>query len=226
MSVVQALMQGRKRRSITWSLCKNIWDGDSLPSTHGTSAATRIPALVQAQLGAGALSMVAIGGQTIQDMIDNPTDVDNAFDPSKQFNVLFTFAGTNGMIDGPTVQAQRMRRYLRERKEAHPELLIVLGGLIPRYEASAISIDQRNEWMVGYNRIAAASWRTWGADAYVDLRPKGGRFDLPDWSWASFERPETQPIWSSADAANVDAHLSDFGHAHIAPFFTAGARRL
>lgn len=226
MSVMQALMQGRKRRSINWAQSKIIWDGDSLPSTHGTSAATRIPALVQGQLGAGALSMVAIGGQTIQDMIDSPADVDGAFDATKQFNVLFTFAGTNGMVDGPTVQAQRMRTYLAARKAAHPELLIVLGGLIPRYEASAISINQRNDWMVEYNRLAASSWRTWGADAYVDLRPKGGRFDLPDWSWASFERPETQPIWSSADAEDVDTHLADFGHAYIAPFFTAGARRL
>jgi hypothetical protein len=181
---------------------------------------------MQAALGAGALAMVAIGGQTVQDMIDNPAATDAAFDATKQFNVLCCFAGTNGMIDGAEVQAQRMKTYLAARKAAHPELLIVLGGLIPRYEASAISIDERNNRMVEYNRLAAANWRTWGADVYVDLRPKGGRFDLPDWSWASFERPETQPIWSSADASNVDTHLSDFGHAYIEPFFTAGARCL
>ena len=226
MSLTRALMMGRKRRAINWSLSKIIWDGDSLPSTHGTSAATRIPALVQNQLGAGALSMVAIGGQTLQQMIDNPGDVDGAFDATKQFNVLFTFAGTNGMIDGPELQAQRMRTYLTARKAAHPDLLIVLGGLVPRYEASAISIDTRNNWMVEYNQIAAANWRTWGADVYVDLRPKGGRFDLPDWSLASFDRSETQPIWSPADGALVRTHFSDFGHAYVAPFFTAAARRL
>lgn len=228
MRVSDILRQPRTRRSIVWSNTKLIFDGDSLMASHASSVANRVPGRMVAyppSNGAAASAMLAIGGQTIQDMIDNAADVDAAFDSSK-LNILVTFAGTNGMVDGPAIQSQRMRTYIAARKAANPGLLVVLGGLIPRYEASSISIALRNDYMVEYNKILEANWRTWGVSAYADLRPKGGPFDLPDWTLASFTRAQTLPLWSTDDAAGVYTHLSDVGAAYVARILCAALRRI
>ncbi len=227
-AATMALRAGKVRRGIDWAQAHLIFDGDSLMASHASSAGNRVPGRVVAYPpvnGAATSSMLAISGQTVQDMIDTASDVDAAFNPART-NVLITFAGTNGMIDGGAVQADRMRTYLAARKAAHPELLVVLGGLIPRYEPGTLTVADRNERMVAYNALCRSNWRTWGADAFFDTRPAGGPFDLPDWSLGSFTRAETLPLWSTADTAGVYTHLSDVGAAYVARQISDALRRL
>ena len=227
-AATMALRAGKVRRGIDWAQAHLIFDGDSLMASHASSVGNRVPGRVVAYPpvnSAATSSMLAIGGQTTQDMIDAASDVDAAFDNART-NVLITFAGTNGMIDGAAAQADRMRTYIAARKAAHPDLLVVLGGLIPRYESSAISISDRNNYMVAYNALCQANWRTWGAAAYFNPRPAGGPFDLPDWSLESFTRSETLPLWSTADAQGVYTHLSDVGAAYVARQISDALRRL
>ena len=232
MRVAQVLTQGRKRRSINWSQSKLIFDGNSLFASHPTTASQRVPQRVLAAApvnGAAAFAMLAIGGQTTQQMIDSAADVDAAIDPTK-LNILLAWEGTNGMIDGAELQAQRMKAYLAARKAAAvakgAEMLMIVAGTIPRHEVTSISIAERNDRMVAYNKILAANWRTWGCSAYVDTRPPGGPFDLPDWSTASFTRAETLPMWSPDDAAGTYTHLSVLGALYIQALFSAALRRL
>jgi hypothetical protein len=211
-----------------WAVYHFIIEGDSLPSTHGSSIANRMPARMMSYaplLGAATHSMVAIGGQTIQDMIDNAADVDGAYVAGKK-NVLVTFAGTNGMIDGAAAQVTRMRQYIAARKAAHPDLLVMLGFVPPRYELGSMSVEDRNNEIVKYNRAWALDWRNWGVDVLVDTRPAGGPFDLPDWSLASFTRPATLPMWSTADAPGVYTHFSDVAHAYEGRCFANSVHRL
>ncbi len=228
MSISQILRTGKVRLAIDWSQAHIIFDGDSLMASHASSVGNRIPGRVVAYppvSGASTSSMLAIGGQTTQDMIDSAADVDAAFNPART-NVLITFAGTNGMLDGASMQADRMRTYIAARQAANPGLIVVLGGLIPRYETSAISVDERNNRMVAYNAMCRANWRTWGASAFFDTRPPGGPFDLPDWTLGSFTRAETLPLWSTADTAGVYTHLSDVGAAYVARQISDALRRL
>jgi hypothetical protein len=174
--------------------------------------------------GAASSAMLAIGGQTLQDMIDNASDVDGAFDSSRT-NILCTFAGTNGMMPtGGAVQAERMRTYIAARKAANPGLIVVVGNVLPRYEGTGI--PERFAETLVYNQILEANWRTWGASAFVDLRPKGSAFDLPDASLASFTRAATLPMWSTADPANTYTHLADPGAAHVARLFNQALTRI
>ena len=100
----------------------------------------------------------------------------------------------------------------------------MVGNILPRYEST--SIPERFAQTLIYNQILASNWRTWGITSFVDLRPSGGPFDLPDASVESFTRSETLPMWSTDDPAGVYTHLSNAGAAYVARRFSQALLRL
>lgn len=231
MSLQKALRAGRERRDITWTDAATnlVFDGNSIVAgAHATTTPNRLPGRVCAYppISGGITSPTNLGinGQTTQMMNGlnggSAADVDGAWVGGKT-NVLVAWEGTNSN-GGPTAAAA-MQSYVANRLAANA-WIVVLIGTIPRYEGT--DPDGYNNRLVEYNRICSASWKSWGCAAYVDPRPKGGPFDLPDWTLASFERAQTVALYSTSDTAGVRTHLSDAGFAYVGRLVAAALRRL
>ena len=203
---------------------KISYDGNSLLTVQGTTGGQTVPVQAAgiAPLIGAAYGSVAIGGQTtrVMDGLDggSSADVDALFDATKTTNILVVWEFTNSIYysSGVDGAALAMKNYIANRLAAHPTWKIILLGTLPRYQTGNDNIAGLNASLLAINTRAASLYAEWGAAAFIDVRPPGGPFDLPDFSLATFERTQTLPLWATDDTAGTHVHLDNAGYAYIA----------
>lgn len=196
---------------------KVTFDGNSLVSGVGASSFP-LPTAFSALAGATAISNLGISGQAWNDLVNNATDVDAAWDASKT-NVLFAWETTNSVFNnGSTVQQviTLATNYAAARRAAHPDIRIVMITSLPREtgvtvtdQANRTERNQANDAVDAYFR---QNFRAAGYDAIVDIRRPGSPFILPDYTSASFA--VENGMW--AEGAGTRVHLNDTGYQWVA----------
>lgn len=199
-----------------------VWDGNSLVAGSGASGSSKyLPAQTMALaplVGSGATSVnCGVSGQSFRMMngLDSGSaaDVDAAW-ASGKYNVLVPWEITNTIAFYGRSVAQCVQDcidYIAARKAVHP-WRVILPTALPRYGAS-------DALLVQFNALARANYRAWGADALVDIRAPGSKFDFDGTLASGFQA--TQSLWSDTSAW---VHLNDAGYAeaalnHFAPVF-------
>lgn len=218
-------------RAFAAGTAKVTLDGNSIMAGAHASGFW-VPQVVAARLsplsGAQSVVNVAVGGHSYRMMngLDggSSADVDGAFDSAK-FNVLSIWDGTNSVGSGRTAQqaADDLVAYIDARKAANAWGAIIVTDTVPRYEPAVstawggtnqAAVDEYNRQLLRHNQILANNWRDMGITRLVQMRTNGSPFgDFPDWTLATFERPQTLPLWSTAEPSGggFHTHLSDRG---------------
>jgi len=204
-----------------------VFDGNSLVAGTGSTGGKTLPvqtAKLRPVNGTLTLTNLGIGGQTLRMMngldTGSSADVDAAW-VSGRVNVLVVWEATNSITVTTRTAAQSLQDladYIAARQAVHTWDKVVVIGTIPRYQTgtSWASVDDINAQLDSFNASLVASPATYGATAYVDVRPVGGPFALPDYALATFERTETLPLWATTDTVGWRIHLSDAGYAYVA----------
>lgn len=222
--------QGSFKSFAAANTIKLVLDGNSIMAgAHASSG--YYPAEITRSLapmsGQQATQGVAVGGHSYRMMngLDggSAADVDGAYDGSK-YCVLSIWDGTNSIGSGRTAQqaADDLYDYIVARKAAHAWDAIIVTDTIPRWEplvsgawggTNQTGVDEYNRQLVLHNEILAKNWRDMGITCLVQMRTGGSPFgDFPDWTYATFERQQTLPLWSTAEpVANIHTHLSNAG---------------
>lgn len=125
----------------------------------------------------------AINGQSVQQMIAAPADVDNSFVPGK-INYLVVFEITNNVYnDGRTglQTCDDLIAYIAARKALNPWRVILMTGL-PRGSlfGSTWNVVTGEAEMQAANAYIRANYQAMGAVALVEARRPGGPFDFTD----------------------------------------------
>lgn len=177
---------------------------------------------------------VAIGGQTIDNMIAAASDVDGAFDPTK-INVLFVQEGTNqaNTSTTPAANCQKVLDYCAARRAARPWGCIVVATAPPVYlgdNKTQAENDDYNARLDEFNRLLRKRWHE-AAGAFVETRCAGGPFDqarYPNYLRSTFFDTTvvngisntasfiTEP--TSGPVPNCKIHPTAAGFAALAPF--------
>lgn len=145
-------------------------DGNSIYTTVGSTSSVAALLAANAYLG-GVVTTVdcAVSGQTWQNMIDTPSDIDAAYDASK-INVLICgeSANSSGNRDGAGIAADAAI-YIARAKSVSPTRKVVLCSGMPRGGNASAS----NQRILDGDALMRANWRSYGADAFCDFRAAG-----------------------------------------------------
>lgn len=185
-----------------------VFEGDSLTAGTGTSAGKWIWA-TQALDFLGndwTGTNVAHAGDTIDTMTtDAASQVDAAYDGTKDYSWVHFWGGTNNLITGESAASvySKIKTYCQARKTATPLVRICVGTIINRNEAglvagwstAALSVNSS----IRANAIAEG-WADAVADYAADSRYTPGSGDT------------TNTVWYNGDKI----HLTDAGYMQIA----------
>lgn len=162
----------------------------------------------------------AINGQTVQQMIATPTDVDNSYVNGK-INYLLVWEITNNIYIAGRTGLQTcadLTTYIAARKALHPWRVILMTG-IPRGSqlGTTWNVTTGEEQMQIANSYIRANWQQMGAVAFVESRQPGSIFDFTDCSNAA-NFPSS--LWTDR------THPNSAGKAYLAQFIANVLKRL
>lgn len=205
-----------------------VFDGNSLVSGIGATALYGVTQTMPEQcraLLAGAfpnliVRNLGIASQTVRMMkgLDggSSTDVDAAWMPTCQ-NILVAWEVTNSITTGGRKPAQAcadLQDYISARRALHQDWKVVVVTTVPRQQPSLTQpqLDTLNADLAVANNLLLGNFRSYGADACVDLRCLGSPFRLPNYSTTSFNHDPS--IWYEASGSRV--HLANPGYGFVA----------
>lgn len=183
---------------------------------------------------------LAVSGQTWQNMDglggsgQTSADVDGAWVSGKT-NVLVLWEGTNSIYPSlgnrtPAQAIQDATTYINNRQAAAlakgGKWIILIGTCIPRENpASESATITLNGNLDTYNNLIRSTYKAMGAHGVFDVRQAGSVFNLPDYTYSSFEAFNTNVgYWSTGfDSANGHTHLNTNGYYYVVTNFIVPA---
>jgi len=144
---------------------KVVFEGNSI--TAGVGGTTPYPTLTQALLGLDTIANVALGGDTIQNMVgEAATQVDPLYDPGYDRNIVVLMAGRNDISLGRTAEQiwGDISTWCLARKALGWK--VILHTILPR-----VVEDHETAW-AGANALIRANWAS-VADALCDVASDG-----------------------------------------------------
>lgn len=235
------------QRQIRWRGASNtiklVCDGNSITAgtQDGAESVGGVPGWLkrnQAPFSSQGYANVAIGGQNTTAMINNATDVNNAYDPSKTC-VLFAQDITNeaGVTDARGC-VDKLFEYVAARRAARDWDAVVLATCGPVWVGDHLSAGYQADYNAELdeaNALLRAEWRGAGVDALIETRAPDGPFDparWPNYLRATFF--DTTPVngysnhqvHTDETVNHVRIHYSVTGIVALAPIFAATLLRL
>jgi lysophospholipase L1-like esterase len=179
-----------KPKAILGAQSNLVYDGHSAMSGQGGGGQSISTFIAQKPTTAGGTwTNVAIPGQGWKDMIDNPTDVDAAWQAGKT-NVLILWEHVNTLYFNGYTVAQTLaavKQYIAARRALNPWLVVLIDSY-PQQGASGTyyTLAGIRVALAEIDAAIGANPAFYGIDAMVHIRQKGSFCDLPDFSDASF----------------------------------------
>lgn len=170
---------------------------------------------------------LGISGQTTQSMINNATDVENAYVDGEK-NILVLWEGTNSICNAGDTAAQAiqaMTTYIAARRASKQWAFILLLTCLPRQRSTQADTLAKNAALDSYNATVLSSYKDMGATHVVDVRQVGSPFNMPDYNLQTFEDMAASTGLWAANEVGAHVHL-DAGYGVIAQMVAAELRRL
>jgi lysophospholipase L1-like esterase len=110
-----------------------------------------------AGLGAGTMQNLSVANYVTPQVLDQMPQINAAFDPSKDVNVLVIWEGTNHIYYGATAKQaeESLLEVCRQARAVHPEWKIVMGSILPRSEEFTPANQERDRQTVNTSLRAA-----------------------------------------------------------------------